>query len=124
MPKNILIVDDSKTVRVQVGATIRDGGYCVVEASDAKEAIAILGLRRDIAMVISDVNMPGMDGIEMLETIRKRPDCATLPFVILTTEARKPLMERAKNAGAKGWVVKPFNPQVLMAAVQKLAGDP
>jgi two-component system chemotaxis response regulator CheY len=124
MPKNILLVDDSKTVRVQVGTTIRDKGYSVVEAADAKEALAVLSARRDIAMVISDVNMPGMDGIEMLETLRKRPECATLPVIILTTEARQHLMDRAKNAGAKGWIVKPFNPIVLIAAVQKLAGNP
>jgi len=124
MAKNILLVDDSKTVRVQVGAAIRDKGYNVVEASDGLEALAVLEKRRDIAMVISDVNMPGMDGLELLEAIQRRPDCAKLPVVILTTEARQQLVDRAKGAGAKGWMIKPFNPQVLLAAVQKLAGNP
>ena len=124
MAKNILLVDDSRTVRVQVGAAIRDKGYNVVEASDGLEALAVLEKRRDIALVISDVNMPGMDGLELLEAIQRRADCAKLPVVILTTEARQQLVDRAKSAGAKGWMIKPFNPQVLLAAVQKLAGSP
>jgi two-component system chemotaxis response regulator CheY len=124
MSKNILLVDDSKTLRILAAATLRDKGYTVVEAEDGQKALDILASRSDIAMVISDVNMPGMDGLELLENIRKRPGGAALPVVILTTEARQHLMDRAKAAGAKGWMVKPFNTQVLMAAVQKFAGAP
>ena len=124
MSKFVLLVDDSKTVRVQVGSAIKDKGYSVLEASDGLEALAVLEKRSDIAMVISDVNMPHMDGLELLEAIQKRADHAKLPVVILTTEARQHLVDRAKRAGAKGWMVKPFNPQVLLAAVQKLAGNP
>ena len=124
MGKSVLLVDDSKSVRHQVGMTIRDAGYEVVEAGDGNEALTQLAAKPGISMVISDVNMPGMDGLELLETIRKRPELTHLPVVILTTEARAGLMDRAKSAGAKGWIVKPFNPQILMAAVKKLAGNP
>jgi two-component system chemotaxis response regulator CheY len=123
--KNVLLVDDSKTVRQQVGSAIKGGGFGVVEACDGKEALSILTARRgEIAMVICDVNMPVMGGLELLEAISQRSDCADLPVVILTTEARQNLKERAKSAGAKGWIVKPFNPRVLLAAVQKFTGAP
>lgn len=121
MAKKILVVDDSATVRQQVSMVLKDAGYEVVEAQDGidgKEKAAA----NDVAMVISDVNMPRMNGIEMLEEVSKvKPQ---LPVVMLTTEGHPELLAKAKSFGAKGWIVKPFKPEVLMGAVKKLAGAP
>ena len=122
MGKKILIVDDSKTIRQQVSFTLSKGGYDVVEAEDGQIGYDTLKNTSDIAMVISDVNMPNMDGIEMVETIAKDSSVAGVPIIMLTTEGSGDLIEKAKAAGAKGWLVKPFKPDQLLAAVGKLAG--
>jgi len=123
MAKSVLVVDDSKTVRQQVSQPIKAAGYSIIEACDGTEALAQLG-NNDIAMVICDVNMPGISGIELLETLREQGMHAAVPFVMLTTEGQTTLVERAKKAGAKGWIVKPFKADLLVAAVKKLAGAP
>ena len=120
MSKKILIVDDSKTIRQQVSFTLSKGGYTVVEAEDGKDGIVKLGANADVALIISDVNMPNMNGIEMVEAIKAGGQHGALPIVMLTTEGSAELIERAKAAGAKGWLVKPFKPDQLIAAVQKL----
>ncbi|MCX6124720.1 MAG: response regulator [Proteobacteria bacterium] len=120
MSKKILIVDDSKTIRQQVSFTLSKGGYTVVEAEDGKDGIVKLGANSDVALIISDVNMPNMNGIEMVEAIKAGGQYGALPIVMLTTEGSADLIERAKAAGAKGWLVKPFKPDQLIAAVQKL----
>ena len=117
-----MIVDDSKTIRQQVSFTLQKGGYEVVEAEDGKDGLAKLQASPDIAMVISDVNMPNMNGLEMVEAIRADAKISGIPVVMLTTEGATDLIDRAKKAGAKGWLVKPFKPEQLVAAVQKLAG--
>lgn len=122
MGKKILIVDDSKTIRQQVSFTLSKGGYDVVEAEDGQIGYDTLKNTADIAMVISDVNMPNMDGIQMVETIAKDSSVAGVPIIMLTTEGSGELIEKAKAAGAKGWLVKPFKPDQLLAAVGKLAG--
>lgn len=122
MSKKILIVDDSKTIRQQVSFTLSKGGFTVVEAEDGKDGLLKLDSNSDIAMIISDVNMPNMNGLEMVETIKTGGKHGTLPIVMLTTEGSSDLIERAKAAGAKGWLVKPFKPDQLVAAVQKLTG--
>ena len=119
MGKKILIVDDSRTIRQQVSFTLKKGGYDVVEAEDGVVGIDQLGKNPDIALIISDVNMPNMDGIEMVEKMKSAG--TTVPIVRLTTEGAADLIERAKAAGAKGWLVKPFKPDQLIAAVGKLA---
>jgi two-component system chemotaxis response regulator CheY len=124
MPKSILIVDDSRTIRQQVSLQLQDAGYEVIEAVDAKDAIAALGKYPEVALMICDVNMPGRTGIELVELIRKQPRFAELPIVMLTSERHTTLVARAKEAGVKGWLVKPFNPNTLMAAARKLAGEP
>lgn len=115
-----MIVDDSRTIRQQVTFTLTKGGYEVIEAGDGVEGLAKLKEHPDTALVVSDVNMPNMNGLEMVESMKK--DGIAVPVIMLTTEGSGELIQRAKEAGAKGWIVKPFKPDQLTAAVQKLAG--
>jgi two-component system, chemotaxis family, chemotaxis protein CheY len=124
MPRQILIVDDSKTIRQQVAMPIKEAGYEVVEAVDGEDGIAQLEKSHDVAMIITDVNMPKMSGLDMIEAIHKAGKHSGIPIVMLTTESQKSLIARAKEAGAKAWIVKPFKPEQLVAAVRKLAGPP
>jgi two-component system, chemotaxis family, chemotaxis protein CheY len=122
--KTILIIDDSLTVRQQVSVTLTTAGYQIVEARDGREGVDALRARAGIAMVLCDVNMPRMNGLEFLETVKG--ECAGLPVpvVMLTTDGAPDLIARAKRAGAKGWIVKPFRPDLLVAAVRRIAGEP
>ena len=113
------VVDDSPTVRQQVGLALTQAGYQVIEAVDGVDALAKVDAT--IAMMICDVNMPRMNGLEALEKIRANPKLAKLPVVMLTTEGHANLIDRAKKAGAKGWIVKPFKAELLVAAVQRFA---
>src|SRR4051812_27265953 len=122
MSKTILVVDDSRTVRKQVGASLAAGGYQILEAESGEEGVEKIAGAPEIAMVICDVNMPRMDGIEMVSLVRADPSKANLPIVMLTTEGRVDVIERAKKAGAKGWIVKPFKPEQLLAMVQRVVG--
>lgn len=120
MSKKVLIVDDSATVRLQVRTALAVAGFDVVEASDGTEGAETINRLTDLAAVICDVNMPRMNGLEMLEAVKKDPKNASLPMVMLTTEGQHELIQRAKAAGAKGWIVKPFKPELLLAAIRKL----
>ena len=120
MGKKILIVDDSRTIRQQVSFTLSKGGYEVLEAEDGAEGYEKIAGDAEIAMVISDVNMPNMDGLQMVEKVKESG--ISTPIIMLTTEGATDLIERAKAAGAKGWLVKPFKPEQLVAAVGKLVG--
>lgn len=117
--KRILVVDDSPSVREQVGQALTQGGFQMVEAADGLEGIDRLAAG-DVALVILDVNMPRMNGLEMLERVKQDPAHRALPVVMLTSEGQPALIERAKKAGAKGWIVKPFKAHLLVAAVNKL----
>jgi two-component system chemotaxis response regulator CheY len=119
--KKILVVDDSATVRQQVSLALTQAGYAVVEAADGQEGLAMLD-KGDVAMVICDVNMPRMGGLDMLENLRRDPRHAAVPVVMLTTEGHPGLVERAKKAGARGWIVKPFKAELMISAVSKLLG--
>lgn len=122
MAKKIVVVDDSRSVRQQVKTSLADAGYEVIEAEDGAEGVAKIRGNTDVAMVICDVNMPRMNGLELVAAIKKEGAYSTLPIVMLTTEGQPELIERAKKAGAKGWIVKPFKPELLVATVKKLAG--
>jgi two-component system chemotaxis response regulator CheY len=116
--KKILVIDDSPTVRQQVGLALSQAGFQIVEAVDGLDGIAKVD--PSIAMAICDVNMPRMNGLEMLEKLRTDERWKSLPVVMLTTEGQQQLIERAKKAGAKGWIIKPFKAELLVAAVQRL----
>jgi two-component system chemotaxis response regulator CheY len=118
--KKILVIDDSATVRQQISAALFGGGFSIVEAGDGADGLVQLERNSDLAMVLCDVNMPRMNGIEMLEALHARSGAPRVPVLMLTTEAAPALVDRAKKAGAKGWIVKPFKPELLLGAVRKL----
>jgi two-component system chemotaxis response regulator CheY len=122
--KTVLIVDDSLTVRQQVSLTLTSAGYQIVEARDGREGGDVLRARAGIAMVLCDVNMPCMSGLEFLETVKGDAAVPPVPVVMLTTDGSPDLIARAKRAGAKGWIVKPFRTDLLLAAVRRIAGEP
>jgi two-component system chemotaxis response regulator CheY len=119
--KKILIIDDSATVRQQVRQVLIDASFEVVEAADGIEGLDAIVGRKDLAAVLCDVNMPRMGGLEMLEMLNAKGRPAGLPIVMLTTEGQPALVQKAKAAGAKGWIVKPFKAELLLATVRKLA---
>ncbi|AAS96071.1 response regulator [Nitratidesulfovibrio vulgaris] len=120
MSKLIMSVDDSASIRQMVGFTLRNAGYEVIEASDGKDALGKLS--GPVKMVITDLNMPNMDGIELIRRIRATPAYKFIPVVMLTTESQAARKQEGKAAGATGWIVKPFKPEQLLAVVQKLLG--
>lgn len=122
MSKTILVVDDSEVVRQQVAAALGAAGYDVVEACDGMAGAEAIESRDDLAAVICDINMPRLNGIEMLTRVKADPKYTALPVVMLTTEGQPALIRRAKEVGAKGWIVKPFDPTLLVSAVRRLAG--
>ena len=115
----ILVVDDSTTMRQMVAFTLTSAGHEVVEAPDGNKALA-LAKERKFDLVITDVNMPGMNGIDLVQGLRALPDCKFIPILVLTTEAGAELKEKGKSAGATGWIVKPFNPEVLLDTLKKV----
>ena len=121
MGKTILVVDDSPSVRQQVRLALAQAGFDVLEAKDGLDGAEQIEAANDnIAMVICDVNMPRMNGLEMVERVKGGGQRAALPIIMLTTEGQPALIKRAKAAGAKGWIVKPFKADQLVAAAKKL----
>lgn len=114
-----LVVDDSNSIRQMVSFTLKTAGFDVVEASDGLE-----GLKRakedEFDLVISDVNMPNMNGIELCQELRKLPPFEFTPILMLTTESSGDMKMRGKAAGATGWLVKPFNPDKLLATIKRV----
>lgn len=119
MAKTIMIVDDSASLRQVVSIALKREGYDVVEASDGKDGLSKLNGQK-IHLIVSDVNMPGMDGLTMVSEIKKMPKYKFTPIIMLTTEAGADKKEQGKAAGAKAWMVKPFKPEQMMDAVSKL----
>jgi len=121
MSKTVLVVDDSGTVRQQVTMALKQAGFATKEAADGKEGMSTIAAG-SIDMVICDVNMPNMNGLEMVEAVKAKPENSSLPIVMLTTEGQPAMIKRAKDAGASGWIVKPFDAGQLVTAAQQLTG--
>ncbi len=119
MGKTILIVDDSASLRQVVGISLRNAGYDVIEAADGRDALFKLTGQK-VHLMISDVNMPNMDGISFLKSVKQNPAYKFTPVVMLTTESAEEKKKEGQAAGAKAWVVKPFKPEQLLGVVQKL----
>jgi two-component system chemotaxis response regulator CheY len=120
MSKKILIVDDSATVRQQVGLALSQAGFKVLEAVDGIDGKEQIEANGDLALVVCDVNMPRMNGLDMVAAVKAGAKRESLPILMLTTEGDPSLIARAKKAGAKGWIVKPFNADLLVNAAKKL----
>jgi len=119
MGKKILIVDDAVTMRQLLAATLKSAGYNVVDASNGKEALEKLGSVR-FNLIITDLNMPVMDGITFIKEVKKSSIHKFTPIVMLTTESSAAKKDEGKKAGAKAWIVKPFKPNELLAVVKKI----
>ncbi len=119
MAKTILIVDDSASLRQVVGISLRGAGYDVIEACDGRDALAKLTGQK-VHLIVSDVNMPNMDGISLVRAVKQLPAYKFTPIVMLTTETTDEKKKAGQEAGAKAWVVKPFRPEQLLAVAQKL----
>jgi two-component system, chemotaxis family, chemotaxis protein CheY len=116
----ILTIDDSKTMRDMLMLTLVDAGFDVIQAVDGKDGIDMLE-RENVDVVITDINMPRMDGYEVVRQLRARPEHKTTPILVLTTESEADKKNIARAAGATGWLVKPFDPERLIATVRKVA---
>lgn len=119
MGKTILTVDDSASIRQMVKFTLNDAGYNIIEAVDGKDALEKIQ-KTPVHMLISDVNMPNMDGIELVRQVRTLPAHKFIPIIMLTTESQDAKKQEGKQAGATGWIVKPFKPEQLLAVVKKV----
>lgn len=121
MAKTVLVVDDSSSLRSLVRMSLTRAGYAVIEAADGKEGLTRLDqATTKVHLIVSDVNMPVMDGIAFVTEVKKHPRHKFTPVVMLTTEGQEAKKEQGKAAGAKAWIVKPFNPPQLLDAVSKL----
>jgi two-component system chemotaxis response regulator CheY len=122
MSKRIMTVDDSKTMREMVSFTLKNAGYEVLEAEDGKQAVDVLFGGNKADVIITDLNMPNMNGLELIRALRADPNYKFTPILMLTTESDDTRKTEGKAAGATGWIVKPFNPEKLIQVVQKVAG--
>ena len=120
MAKTVLVVGDSPTMRQMVAFTLTSAGYQVVEAGNGKEAVGKVNGGAKPDLVVTDLNMPEMDGITLIKEIRKMPALKFTPILMLTTEASDDKKKAGQAAGATGWIVKPFNPEQMMAVIKKV----
>ncbi len=116
----IMTVDDSASIRQMVSFTLGSAGYQVIEAIDGKDALSKLGMTTTISMLITDLNMPNVDGIELIKNVRGQPRHKFIPILMLTTESQESKKQLGKSAGASGWIVKPFGGDQLIDVVRKL----
>lgn len=119
MGKRVMAVDDSATVRQVLQMTLEGAGYEVIEAVDGKDALNKLG-SVSIDMMVTDLNMPNMDGIDLIRHVRQSPGNRFMPIIMLTTESQPEKKQEGKAAGASGWIVKPFKPEQLLAVVRMI----
>ncbi|TVM18421.1 response regulator [Oceanidesulfovibrio indonesiensis] len=118
MGKTIMTVDDSASVRQMVSFTLKNAGFNVIEAQDGKDALN--KLKGPVDMIITDLNMPNMDGITLIKNVRAQAQYKFIPVIMLTTESQAGKKQEGKSAGATGWIVKPFKPDQLLAVVNKV----
>lgn len=119
MSKTIMTVDDSASVRQMVSFTLKQAGYDVIQAIDGKDALSKLNSAQ-VKMLITDLNMPNLDGIGLIKQVRANPAYKFIPIIMLTTESQDSKKTEGKKAGATGWIVKPFKPDQLLAVVKKV----
>ena len=117
----ILTVDDTASMRQMISFTLNSVGHEVIQAADGKEALKMLEGKK-VDLVIADINMPNMDGITLLKSLRALADYKFTPILMLTTESQEAKRQQGKVAGATGWIVKPFNPEQLLTVVKKVLG--
>ena len=121
MAKTILAVDDSASIRQMVSFTLKSAGYDVVEAVDGQDGLD-KAKSRSVNLVLTDQNMPRMDGLTLIKNLRATPQYASTPILMLTTESPDAMKAQGRAAGATGWLVKPFDPQKLIEVVRKVIG--
>lgn len=121
MAKTVLAVDDSATIRRMVGFTLKGAGYEVIEATDGHEGLQ-KAKARQADLVLTDQNMPRVDGLTLIRSLRALPQYRSVPILVLTTESSEEMKQRGRAAGATGWMVKPFDPQRLLDVVGRLIG--
>ncbi|PLX81407.1 MAG: two-component system response regulator [Desulfuromonas sp.] len=117
MGRRILTVDDSPTVRTLLNSTLSDAGYDVAEAENGEQALRMIG-EDQFDMLVTDLNMPKVDGIQLIEEVRKLPGNRFMPIIMLTTESKDGVRQLGKRAGASGWIVKPFRPEQVLGVVR------
>jgi two-component system chemotaxis response regulator CheY len=121
MAKTVLTVDDSGSIRQMVSFTLKSAGYEVVEATDGQDGLD-KAKAKTVDLVLTDQNMPRMDGVTLIKTLRSLPNYKTVPILMLTTESGDAIKTQGKAAGATGWLVKPFDPAKLLEVVKKVIG--
>ena len=123
MAKTILAIDDSTSIRQMVAFTLKSAGYTVIEAADGQEGLEKATIHaHDITLILTDQNMPRMDGLALTKALRSMPEFTTTPILMLTTESSDEMKSQGKAAGATGWLVKPFDPHKLLEVVKKVIG--
>jgi two-component system chemotaxis response regulator CheY len=120
MSKTALVVDDSPTMRQMVAFTLTNAGFDVVEAEDGTDAVNKVAAGPKVDIVVTDLNMPKMDGITLIKELRKLPAFKFTPILMLTTESADDKKVQGKAAGATGWIVKPFNPELMLKVIAKV----
>jgi two-component system, chemotaxis family, chemotaxis protein CheY len=119
--KKIMTVDDSISIRQMVSFTLKEAGYDVIEAVDGLDGLN-KAKSNQVNMIITDLNMPNMNGIELIRNVRTLPQYKFIPIILLTTESQAEKKMEGKAAGATGWIVKPFNAEQLLAVIKKVLG--
>lgn len=122
MAKKVLVVDDSAAIRQSITYVLQQGGYEVVEAKDGMDGLTALSGMDVADLIITDVNMPNLDGIAFIRKVRELPKNKFTPIIVLTTESQGAKMNEGKEAGATGWIVKPFSAEKLLGVVKKVVG--
>lgn len=121
MAKTVLAVDDSASIRQMVSFTLKSAGYDVIEAVDGMDGLD-KAKQKSVSLVLTDQNMPRMDGLALIQSLRALPAYKTVPILMLTTESSDAMKSQGRAAGATGWLVKPFDPQKLIEVVRKVIG--